>query len=175
MVDYSVNLVERPLEFSLSWNGWEKSESAKARVRIINLKNVYPYEEQIKIIETSSYKNAHGKLRLATPGIVEFYSDETRTTAITEFKKGDESYYIFLQLYDYFNRKISIDEYGAYLKSNPKTVFALIESNDSNTDLDKYVSITSVNDYLYYFKVTTSSVFNDLNLSVEVTFFPINE
>ena len=82
------------------------------------------------------------------------------------------TYYAFLQLKDVNGADILPANYGSYISLNPSPKFEAVESQDANLDLTG-VSVTKINDYLYSFKISASSPFNDSAFVLDITYSPI--
>ena len=92
-------------------------------------------------------------------------------TEVTYISRG-VTYYAFLQLKDVNGTDILPANYGNYISTNPSPEFKAIESQDLNEDLNG-VSVTKINDYLYSFKISPSSPFNDSAFVLDITYSPI--
>ncbi len=168
-VTYSLDLVEKSilLDQVLDIYNWE---SLQAIINISNLNSTFPHNEVKIEISTNSLANTFKRLSRSNPAEIKFYSDINKTTLITETNKGSVVY-AFLQLYDFANQVIAIDDYLLYIIAPP--IFGLLESVDNTIDLEG-VNLTRINDYFYSFEITAGSPFNDLNLVLEASFDPIN-
>jgi hypothetical protein len=152
-------------KFSTS-NGWS---SLTAIIRIINRGSIYPHNKAYLQISTASFANTFGMLSRTKSAEVEFYSDSAKAIVPTIVNRG-EKVYAFLQLYDFDNSKILVDDYLTYISTLIPPKFELIESDDDNNlDLEG-VTLVRDNDYFYYFTVNADSPFDDLNLVLKVSF-----
>jgi len=151
-------------KFSTS-NGWS---SLTAIIRIINRRSIYPHNKAYLQISTASFANTFGMLSRTKSAEVEFYSDSAKAIVPTIVNRG-EKVYAFLQLYDFDNSKILVDDYLTYISKFIPPKFELIESADNNLDLEG-VTLVRDNDYFYYFTVNADSPFDDLNLVLKVSF-----
>lgn len=142
------------------------------RARVV-LKNINSSREEVEVTTTSTaYSSIPQKLNRDQPAKILFFSDEAMSNPVSAINK-DVLYYAFLQLYDLDGNPISSANYGNYISTNPPPKFILIEStNDNNVDLEG-VTLSKKNDYLYSFKIPTSSPFNDDALVLDALYLPI--
>ena len=122
----------------------------------------------------SSTTSLPQQLNSQTPAQVKFYYDELMSVENTTYISRGVTYYAFLQLKDVNGADILPANYGSYISLNPSPKFEAIESQDANIDIDlNGVSVTKINDYLYSFKISPSSPFNDSAFVLDITYSPI--
>ena len=144
--------------------------SLKVKVTAGNLNSSFNLAE---VSLQSSSTSLPQQLNQQTPAEVKFYSDQAMGpgTEITYISRG-VTYYAFLQLKDVDGADILPANYGSYISLNPSPKFEAVESQDANLDLTG-VSVTKINDYLYSFKISASSPFNDSAFVLDITYSPI--
>lgn len=123
----------------------------------------------------SSTTSLPQQLNSQTPAQVKFYYDELMSVENTTYISRGVTYYAFLQLKDVNGADILPANYGSYISLNPPPEFKAVESQESqdpNEDLNG-VSVTEINDYLYSFKISPSSPFNDSAFVLDITYSPI--
>jgi len=146
--------------------------SLKVAVTAGNLTSTFPFDLQSVSLQSSA-TSLPQQLNRQTPAEVKFYSDQAMSpgTEVTYISRG-VTYYAFLQLKDVNGADILPANYGSYISTNPSPEFKAIESQDLNEDLNG-VSVTKINDYLYSFKISPSSPFNDSAFVLDITYSPI--
>lgn len=102
---------------------------------------------------------------------VVLYSDYPLSTEMSKIKKG-EFFWAFLRLKDVDGNIISVGSYSSYLNSNYKPEIFLLESADSNRDLDGVIS-ERVDEYTFKFKIQNNSLFNDTDAVFQAKYQPI--
>jgi hypothetical protein len=142
--------------------------SLKAQVTAGNLNSSFNLAE---VSLQSSTTSLPQRLNQQTPAEVKFYSDQAKTILVDYINRG-VVYYAFLQLKDVDGNDIDPANYGSYISLNPSPKFEAVESEDANEDLTG-VSVTKINDYLYSFKISPSSPFNDSAFVLDITYSPI--
>ena len=147
--------------------------SLKVEVTASNLKSTAPFDPQSDSLQ-SSITSLPQQLNSQTPAQVKFYYDELMSVENTTYISRGVTYYAFLQLKDVNGADILPANYGSYISLNPSPKFEAIESQDANKDIDSNgVSVTKINDYLYSFKISPSSPFNDSAFVLDITYSPI--
>jgi hypothetical protein len=146
--------------------------SLKVAVTAGNLTSTFPFDLQSVSLQSSA-TSLPQQLNRQTPAEVKFYSDQAMSpgTEATYISRG-VTYYAFLQLKDVNGNDIDPINYGNYISINPPPEFKAVESQDLNEDLNG-VSVTRINDYLYSFKISPSSPFNDSAFVLDITYSPI--
>jgi hypothetical protein len=146
--------------------------SLKVQVSASNLTSTFPFDLQSVSLQSSA-TSLPQQLNQQTPAEVKFYDDQAMTVEANYISRG-VTYYAFLQLKDINGADILPANYGNYISTNPPPEFKAVESDDLNLDLDG-VSVTKVNgnDYLYSFKISPSSPFNDSAFVLDITYSPI--
>jgi hypothetical protein len=149
--------------------------SLKVKVSASNLTSTFPFDLQSVSLQSSA-TSLPQQLNQQTPAEVKFYYDELMSVENTTYISRGVTYYAFLQLKDVNGADILPANYGSYISTNPSPEFKAVESDDENVDIDlKGVSVTKVNgnDYLYSFKISPSSPFNDSAFVLDITYSPI--
>lgn len=147
----------------------DDATSIRARVTV---KNINSSRDEVETTVTSTaFSGIPQKLSKTKPAEILFFSDQAMTTAVNSINK-DVLYYAFLQLYDINDAAVNTANYGNYISTNPAPKFVLIESTDGNIDLEGVI-LNRINDYLYSFKVPTTSPFNDDALVLDAIYLPI--
>jgi hypothetical protein len=147
--------------------------SLKVQVTASNLKSTVPFDPQSDSLQSSA-TSLPQQLNSQTPAEVKFYYDELMSVENTTYISRGVLYYAFLQLKDVNGADILPANYGSYISTNPPPEFKAVESDDKNVDIDlNGVSVTKVNDYLYSFKISPLSPFNDSAFVLDITYSPI--
>jgi hypothetical protein len=145
--------------------------SLKVKVTASNLKSTVPFDPQSDSLQSSA-TSLPQQLNSQTPAEVKFYYDELMSVENTTYISRGVTYYAFLQLKDVDGNDIDPANYGSYISTNPSPEFKAVESQDLNEDLNG-VSVTRINDYLYSFKISPLSPFNDSAFVLDITYSPI--
>jgi len=145
--------------------------SLKVQVTASNLKSTAPFGPQSDSLQSSA-TSLPQQLNSQTPAQVKFYYDELMSVENTTYISRGVTYYAFLQLKDVNGADILPANYGSYISTNPSPEFKAVESQDLNEDLNG-VSVTKINNYLYSFKISPSSPFNDSAFVLDITYSPI--
>lgn len=143
------------------------SNSLKVRVFASNLNS--SFELQTVSLD-SSVRTIPKKLNKDNPATIKFYS--SYPSQEVSYINKDVEYYVFLQLNDADGNEILEADYPNYISVNPPPEFKAVESEDQELDLQG-VSVTRINDYLYSFKISSYSSFNDSSFVIDITYSPI--
>lgn len=143
------------------------SNSLKVRVFASNLNS--SFELQTVSLD-SSVRTIPKKLNKDNPATIKFYS--SYPSQEVSYINKDVEYYVFLQLNDADGNEILEADYPNYISVNPPPEFKAVESEDQELDLQG-VSVTKINDYLYSFKISSFSSFNDSSFVIDITYSPI--
>jgi hypothetical protein len=147
--------------------------SLKVQVTASNLNSTFPFDPQSNSLQSSA-TSLPQQLNSQTPAQVKFYYDELMSVENTTYISRGVTYYAFLQLKDVNGADILPANYGSYISTNPPPEFKAVESDDKNVDIDlNGVSVIEINDYLYSFKISPSSPFNDSAFVLDITYSPI--
>jgi len=150
-------------------NNQVTSLRARATVRnIISAAN--PSKAESTQTSSNSY-SVPSKIGEAEVILYSDYSSNILSTEISEITKG-EFFWAFLQLKDVDGNVIPVGNYSSYLNSNYKPEILLLESADSNRDLDGVIS-ERVNEYIFKFKIENSTLFNDTDAVFQAKYQPI--
>ena len=144
----------------------------KVKVTAGNLNSSFDLTE---VSLQSSTTSLPQQLNSQTPAQVKFYYDELMSVENTTYISRGVTYYAFLQLKDVNGADILPANYGSYISLNPPPEFKAVESQESqdpNEDLNG-VSVTKINNYLYSFKISPLSPFNDSAFVLDITYSPI--
>jgi hypothetical protein len=147
-------------------NNQVTSLRARATVR-----NIISAANPSKAESTQTSSNSYSVPSKIGEAEVALYSDDQLSTEIFEITKG-EFFWAFLRLKDINGNVISVGSYSSYLNSNYKPEILLLESADSNRDLDGVIS-ERVNEYIFKFKIENSTLFNDTDAVFQAKYQPI--
>ena len=143
--------------------------SLKVKVTASSLTSTFVLQSDSLQSSTTSLPQ---QLNSQTPAQVKFYYDELMSVENTTYISRGVTYYAFLQLKDVNGADILPANYGSYISLNPPPEFKAVESEDQNEDVTG-VSVTKINDYLYSFKISPLSPFNDSAFVLDITYSPI--
>lgn len=99
------------------------------------------------------------------------YSDYPLSTTLEKITKGQD-FWAFLQLKDEAGSVIPVGSYANYLAIGYKPQIFMLESADSNKDLDGVTSLR-VDDYTFKFNIKDDDKFNDQNAVFQAQYQPI--
>lgn len=139
----------------------------KAIVRNIISATANPQKAEDTRISSSIYNIP---LKIGSADVV-LYSDDSLSTTLTKIKKG-EDFWAFLELKDEDGNVIYATNYANYLAIGYKPEIFMLESADSNKDLDGVTSVR-VSDYIFKFNIKDDDKFNDQNAVFQAQYQPI--
>ena len=93
------------------------------------------------------------------------------STTLEKITKGQD-FWAFLQLKDEAGSVIPVGSYANYLAIGYKPQIFMLESADSNKDLDGVTSLR-VDDYTFKFNIKDDDKFNDQNAVFQAQYQPI--
>jgi hypothetical protein len=141
----------------------------RVRVAVRNIISATANPQKAESTQTSS-TIYYVPLKIGYADVV-LYSDYPLSTLLTKIKKG-EDFWAFLELKDESGNVVPVGNYVNYLAVGYKPEIFMLESADSNKDLDGVTSIR-VDDYTFKFNIKNDDKFNDQNAVFQAQYQPI--